>query len=279
MLSRIVHQYLRIPFSLNIHYVTKPKKPVATVLFLHGIGNSGDAWSDVIGRLPGNIRVISIDLLGFGKSPKPAWAIYNAKSQARAVLATYLKLGRVSPVTVVGHSLGSLVAIELAKRYPVMIRRLILCSPPLYKTSAPTTNRYSVSSDDMLKQLYQSAVNRPDEFVRLSTIAAKYNLINKSFNVTDDNVASYMAALKAMIINQTSLEDVARLTMPITILRGTFDPLVVSKHINYLAKHQPNITARGVLAGHEIRGRYTQAVVEEIKQNLPATNETGITKV
>lgn len=276
MLSRIAHQYLRVPFTLNIHYVTKPSKPVATVLFLHGIGNSGDAWTKVINHLPDNVRIISIDLLGFGGSPKPTWAMYNAKNQARAVLATYLKLGRVSPVIIIGHSLGSLVAIELAKRYPIMVKRLILCSPPLYRTNLVASSRYYISSDDVLKQLYQSASNRPDDFVRLSAVAAKYNLINESFNVTTDNVASYMATLKTMIINQTSLEDVTKLTMPITIIRGTFDPLVVSKNINTLAKSHQNINSVTVLAGHEVRGNYVKAVVKEIKQHLPIASKTDI---
>lgn len=90
MFDRIIHRWLKIPYThFTWKHYRKPKKPRATVLFIHGIGNSGDAWKDVIERLPKDVRIISIDLLGFGKSPRPKWAIYNTKTQANAVLATF----------------------------------------------------------------------------------------------------------------------------------------------------------------------------------------------
>src|SRR5438094_99045 len=129
MMSAIIHRWLRLPYTLHVRYNKKPKKPHATVLFIHGLGNTGDAWKEVIDKLPDDIRVISIDLLGFGQSPRPNWAVYNAKTQARSVLATFLKLRLRTPVYVVGHSLGALVGIEVAKRYPLLVKGLVLCSP------------------------------------------------------------------------------------------------------------------------------------------------------
>ena len=267
MLDTLIHRWMRIPYALNVHYLQTPKKPRATVLFIHGIGNTGAAWDDVTAKLPDDIRVISIDLLGFGSSPAPKWAVYNAKTQASAVLATYLKLRILSPAIVVGHSLGSLVAIEVTKRYPLLVRSLILCSPPLYE--APVVDkRLNLKSDAVLRELYRTASKHPDDFVRLSAVAMKYQLINKSFNVTDDNIASYMAALEAMIINQTSLGDAQKLNVPTTIIRGTLDPFVVSRNLKALQRHNSHIQVRSIIAGHEVRGRYVQFVVREILKTI-----------
>lgn len=268
MLDTLTHRWLKIPYTLNVTHIQRPKKPRATVLFIHGIGNSGSAWDEVINGLPEDIRVLSIDLLGFGASPRPDWAVYNAKTQARSVLATYFKLGIASPVVIVGHSLGSLVAIEIAKRYPLLVKSLILCSPPLY-TSVEKTSLLP-SSDLLLKQLYKSAYDRPDEFVKLSAIAMRYELINKSFNVTADNVDSYMATLEAMIINQTSLQDAKTIKVPTTIIRGTLDPLIVAKNLKELARVNGNVTLETIIAGHEVKGRYVSFVIEQILKSLPA---------
>jgi len=262
VLDTVIHRWLHIPYSLNVRYVKRPKKPRASVLFIHGIGNTGDAWKEVIAQLPDDVQIISIDLLGFGDSPNPSWALYNAKTQARSVLTTYLKLRLTAPITIVGHSLGALVAIEVAKRYPLIVRSLVLCSPPLYITVQQSTRL--PSSDSLLRQLYASARERPENFVKLSAIAMKYDLINTSFNVTPENIASYMATLEAMIINQTSLQDAQKLTVPTTIIRGTLDPWVVTKNLKQLSKHNHYITLRSIIAGHEVRGRYVAAVVDTV---------------
>lgn len=277
MLDTLTHRWLRIPYTLNVTHIQRPKKPRATVLFIHGIGNNGSAWDEVIARLPRDVRVLSIDLLGFGESPRPDWAVYSAKTQARSVLATYLKLGIASPVVIVGHSLGSLVAIEMARRYPLLVKSLILCSPPLYRLT-DESQKFSLKADDVLRQLYTAAAERPDDFVRLSAVAMKYKLVNASFSVTSDNVASYMATLRTMIINQTSLTDARKLKVPTTILHGTLDPLVVAGNLKLLVKENSRITLKNVLAGHEVTGLYVGAVVQAIAKQLPPAVKNAINK-
>ena len=260
MFDKLIHRWLRIPYTLNIRYLQRPRKPRATLLFIHGLGNTGDAWSDVIARMPADIRIISVDLLGFGESPSPSWAVYDAKTQAKSVLATLLKLRITSPLIVVGHSMGSLVAIEMAKRYPIIVRQLILCSPPLYGDARKGLPR----SDDILRQMYTVAEQNPARFVQLAAVAMKYELINKTFNVTDENVSSYMAALSAMIINQTSLRDAETLTVPTTIVHGTLDPFVVAKNLKKLHASNENITVKQIIAGHEVKGLFARSVSKVI---------------
>lgn len=278
MFDVITHRWLRIPYTLTVRYIQRPRHhPRATIVFIHGIGNTGDAWREVIAKMPKDIRIIAIDLLGFGDSAKPDWATYSAKTQARSVVATYLSLGLASPAIIVGHSLGSLVAIEIAKRYPLLVRSLVLCSPPLYKLP-PGKSRFSLRTEDLLRQLYNTAYNRPDEFVRLSAIAMKYNLINRSFNVTSSNVTSYMATLRAAIINQTSFTDAHKLSVPTTILYGTLDPVVIGKNLKQLADDTPNIALTTIIASHEVRGRYVGAVVKAITKQLPPSEKHAIKK-
>ena len=266
MFDHVVHRWLRIPYTLNVRYSHKPKKPRATILFIHGIGNTGDAWREVIARMPADVRVITIDLLGFGDSPRPKWAVYDAKTQASSVLATYFKLGLSSRLIVVGHSLGSLVAIEMAKRYPLLIDSMVLCSPPLYDTSDAKT--IWPRSDTMLRDLYRTAERYPGDFVRLSAFAMKYTLINPSFNVTADNVESYMATLGASIVNQTSYTDAYQLKTPTIMIRGTLDLLVIPKNLKRIARSNPNVQLRSIIAGHEIKGTFVSTVVKTIQKQL-----------
>lgn len=226
-------------------------------MFLHGLGNSGAAWDEVIGKLPPHIRVISLDLLGFGSSARPSWAVYNVRTQARSVIATLLGLRLSGRVILVGHSLGGLVSVEVAKRYPLIIRSLILCSPPFYDST--------VDSNRLLKSAFSQAKRRPERFLRLTALAMKYNLINKSFKVTEENIEPYLKTLGASVLSQTSLRDAKKLDKPMTILFGAIDPWVKKRNLSAVVKANPRAELRVFLASHEIRGPYVKQVVKAIE--------------
>jgi len=259
-LSNSFHRYLKVPYTLHVHEFQKPRKPKATFVLIHGIGNTLHAWDEVVANMPNDVRIIGIDLLGFGNSPKPEWAIYNARTQARSVGITLLGLRMVQQPIIVGHSLGALVAVEVAKRYPLIPKRLVLCSPPFYK---PKVDGKKVSSaDDMLRMIYEVAKKYPDQLEKYSAVAVKVGLANKSLNITNDNVATYVAALESSIINQTSLQDVAKLKLPISVFYGAFDPVVIKKHITGLAKTNKNVIATRLNTRHEIVGGYVKSVAK-----------------
>lgn len=263
LLPSTVHKWLGVPLSLHLRTVHRVKKPRATVLFIHGLGNTGASWDKVIAKLPKDIQVYSVDLLGFGESPRPSWAKYDAKTQARSLAITLLKLRNTRKLTVVGHSLGSLVSIELAKRYPKLVSGLLLCSPPLYDTA--TTRKFLPTGDKMLRDVYEQAMARPDQFLALASFAMKYRLANETFNVTADNFDSYRRTLKTAIINQTSLQDALSLRLPVRIIIGKLDPFVVSSNIRLLARQNQNVHVTSIVAGHEVVGKYGDTVVRQLE--------------
>jgi len=253
--SDFFHKYLRIPYTLNTYTFQSPKKPRATYVFIHGIGNTLHSWDEVVAKMPNDVQLIGIDLLGFGDSPKPHWALYNAKTQARSVAVTLLGLKLAQRPVLVGHSLGSLVSVEIAKRYPLFIKELVLCSPPFYQPEA-VERKALRATDDLLREVYRFARKYPEQLEKISPMAVKLGLANRALNITQDNVGSYMAALESSIINQTSLDDIARLKMPIQIFYGAFDPVVIGKHIVRLGKEHKNISVKRLLTSHEIVGSY-----------------------
>ncbi|HET6747240.1 MAG TPA: alpha/beta fold hydrolase [Candidatus Saccharimonadales bacterium] len=267
MFDVFTHRWLRIPYTLHAHVDQKPKKPIATVLLIHGIGNSGAAWDSVVAKLPDSIHVISIDLLGFGNSPRPAWAIYNAKTQARSVLTTLLKLKARHPIIIVGHSLGALVAVEFAKRYPLLVRSLILVSPPFYQ-SVTNSSKQLPNADRMRREIYRLIKKRPDQLIQIANLALKLGLLNKTFNLTKDNASIYLNALEASILNQTSLHDAEHLKLPIRILYGMLDPVIASRNLAYLAQKNKYVRTTAVLASHEVLGTFASKVADAIKASV-----------
>lgn len=261
-LNTFIHRHLRVPYDLHVTEFQSPKRPKATYVLLHGIARSAKEWEGVIPLLPKDIRVIGIDLLGFGKSPKPNWVKYNAKTQARSVSLTLFKLRLLQQPTFVGHSLGSLVAIEVARRHPLWVKRLILCSPPFYEPTLEKRNL--LKRDEILKQIYKNVRRYPQTLETLLPLVTKLKLAASKIDLHTKSMTVYVEALESSIINQTSLHDAGELKLPVTILYGSLDPVVIGSHIQKLAQNHKNITAKKIITGHEIVGRYIKAVAKEI---------------
>lgn len=266
MFDLVVHRWLRLPYTLHVRVNQRARRPKATIVFLHGLGQSAAIWDRIASELPKDVRIITLDLLGFGKSPRPKWATYDAERQAQSVLATLLKLRVSQPVILVGHSMGTLVSIEVARRHPRIVKSLLLCSPPLYK--AEDHEEYQASFDRRLKDFYRLLNKRPDRIVQISKMAVRLGLATKALEVSKDNVHAYISALEAAIINQDSMAHALAIKNPIRILYGKLDPVLVPKNLDYLAKHNPNVELKSFVDSHEIRQKYRKKVVAELKRLL-----------
>ena len=84
------------------------------LLFLHGTGCDASDWMPVIERLPSEQRCIAPDFHGHGQSTVPTQA-FSLVDLANDVLHLTDHL-RLQEVVIVGHSLGGMVAMEVARR-------------------------------------------------------------------------------------------------------------------------------------------------------------------
>jgi pimeloyl-ACP methyl ester carboxylesterase len=101
---------------------TDPSRP--TILLIHGMAGNSRTWKDVMPALSEDFNVLAPDLIGHGESAKPMgdYSLGAFASGLRDLLAV-LSIG---PVTVVGHSLGGGVAMQLAYQHPELVDRLVL---------------------------------------------------------------------------------------------------------------------------------------------------------
>ncbi|NEQ42676.1 MAG: alpha/beta fold hydrolase [Leptolyngbya sp. SIOISBB] len=106
----------------------KPQADLPPLLLLHGFGASLEQWRDNVADLAQHRTVYTIDLLGFGDSQKAA-TIFNVdlwSDQIHDFWQTWIG----QPITLIGHSLGALVALNTAVSTPIVVDRLILLTLP-----------------------------------------------------------------------------------------------------------------------------------------------------
>jgi len=84
------------------------------IVFVHGWPMSSYSWCRVAGELSGSYRTICLDLMGFGKSDKPARESYTIERQAELVLGAIRQLG-LQRIVLVGHSMGGGVCLAIMR--------------------------------------------------------------------------------------------------------------------------------------------------------------------
>ena len=95
------------------------------VVLIHGIAqDAAHDWDELIPELARTRRVIAFDLPGFGRSSRPA-APYTPETYANFV-DEILDARVDGKFDVVAHSMGVSVALEVARRRPTQLRRLVL---------------------------------------------------------------------------------------------------------------------------------------------------------
>ena len=94
------------------------------ILLVHGITSSLRTWRKVFPLLAERHTVIAPDLLGHGASAKPR-GDYSLGSFASGLRDILIAL-EVPTATVVGHSMGGGIAMQLAYQFPERVERLVL---------------------------------------------------------------------------------------------------------------------------------------------------------
>ena len=111
------------------------------VIFLHGFRGSGRYWEPQVRKLAPDHQIIVVDLLGFGESPWPAASTYSVAEHLDAIHRTVEPIMRGRRATVVGHSMGAILAAEYARRYRDEVSRLIVLNPPMFRSEGEAQSR------------------------------------------------------------------------------------------------------------------------------------------
>ncbi|HVW94802.1 MAG TPA: alpha/beta hydrolase [Mucilaginibacter sp.] len=205
----------------------------AFILF-HGKNFGGYYWTNVIKALTGKgYRVIVPDQIGFGKSSKP-FIHYSFHRFARLNKLLLDSLG-IQKVSVLGHSMGGMLATRFTLMYPEMVEKLFLEDPiglEDYRTFVP----YKSAEEDYEKELkttYQS-VKKYYESSYFTQWKPDYNyLVEIAAGVTKSadfpRYAKVAALTYEMIYEQPVCYEFNRIKVPVVLFVGKEDKTIVGK--------------------------------------------------
>ncbi len=159
--------------GLTINYVEGPSNNLPVIL-LHGVTNRWQSFLSVLPLLGWRYHVFALDLRGHGLSGR-GQPPYLSNTFAQDVIS-FLKQVVGRPAVIVGHSLGAMVAMQVAAKANTLVKAVVLEDPPL-----------SAAADDespappWFKQ-YHELVTKTDTFedqqAQLALISPEVNAVS-----------------------------------------------------------------------------------------------------
>lgn len=213
-----------------------PKPNGKTVVLLHGKNFGAFYWARTIALLlEQGYRVIAPDQIGFGKSDKPRDYAYSFHALATNTRALLDSLG-VDKVSVVGHSMGGMLATRFALLHPTRTSQLILVNPigledwlavVPYRTVDDWYQRELKATPDTIRDYQKAAYydgQWSDAYETLIEPAA-----GQTKHPSYPEVAWASARTYDMVLTQPVVHELPRLNVPTLLIIGQRDRTALGK--------------------------------------------------
>ena len=191
------------------------------LLLIHGWGISSQVWQPLTPLLSQTFNITLIDLPGFGKSEQGDYSL-------PVVLANLLE-GMPQQFSVLGFSLGGMLAVQLAKQYPERINKVITIASNAVFVEKPDWP--AAMAESVYQQFYQTAEQAPAVILkRFSALQAKgaydeKGLVKQLRALADKNAPDVKTLLDSLNL-LTELDSRTGLSENMLCLFGSDDQLV-----------------------------------------------------
>lgn len=223
--------------GVRLHYTEWGEGPPVVLIHGNAVTSADFEASGLVQALSATHRVIAFDRPGFGHSTRPRDRLWTPAAQAYLLYRALQQLGIDKPV-VVGHSMGTLVALALALDHPGAVQRLVLLSgyhyPALRVDALLTTPvalplvgdvlRYTVSAagsrlmmNPALKAMFKPQPVPPDF---LETLHKEILVRPVQLRANAEDAAFMMPAARSLSERYHELE------LPVAIVAGVDDAIV-----------------------------------------------------
>jgi pimeloyl-ACP methyl ester carboxylesterase len=270
--------------GVRLHYLERGAGPA--VVLLHGLGSLTNeiATSGIIDALAADHRVIVFDRPGFGYSERPRGRIWTPAAQAALLRRALDKLGAWRPV-IIGHSWGTLVALEMALRDPDRTAGLVLLGGYFFPTlrldaalafwpAVPVVGdvlRYAVSPwlGRLSKPLLYKALFAPAPVAQSFAEWVPSELIFRPWHLRSAAAEAGLAIPGAAALTGRYRD----LRLPTAIVGGRGDLIVdLERHSRRLHEALPHSTLHALpRTGHMVHHSAPQQITAVIREMVRAT--------
>lgn len=211
-----------------IQYRQAGRADQVTHVLLHGIGSASASWAYQLGSAVGvkDLRVVAWDAPGYGQSVHLKMSEPSATNYATMLWLWLDALGVSSPVQLVGHSLGALMAASAVLQQPERVSRAVFLAPAKGYGDADPAERKKVVEGRLsnLEKLGPAGMANARASAMLSTHAKPWmvDAVRQTMSAVDPK--GYAQAVQ-MLGQGNLISDVHGIKCPTLIASGEADTI------------------------------------------------------
>ena len=249
----------------RMHYEALGPPDGPAVLLVHGLGGRAEDWRNLAPYFAkAGFRVFMPDLLGYGRSDRPADFSYSVRDEAGVVVAFMDALG-LKQVDLGGWSMGGWIVQIVAGTHPERVKRLMLFdSAGIYEKPDWDTSLFMAETPAELNQLEALLMPHPPGIPGF--------VARDILRITGQHAWVLQRALDTMLTGQDTTDNLLpQLKMPVLILWGKQDhitPLELGKKMQQLVPQAELLVYDGCghLAPEQCASDMGPTLVEFVKQ-------------
>ena len=198
-----------------------------TVVFVHGVGMDHTVWGQQTRYMAHHgFNVMAVDLPGHGKTGGDALGTIEDMADW---LNSFLAAASAEPAILVGHSMGTLVALEAAARNPSGVRALALCGTSAKMGVHPALLE-AAENDHILAPELMSAWGHGPKAHRGGNIASGVWLLGGAVRLLERASSGVIATgLKACTAYGGAADAAAKVSAPVLVVSGRYDKMTPAK--------------------------------------------------
>jgi non-heme chloroperoxidase len=249
--------------GVRLHYAERGDRRGEAIVFLHGGSDSWVSFSRVLPLLSPSYHAFAPDQRGHGDSDKPD-CCYTLDDFAADVDAFMDAVG-VEEATLVGHSLGTLIAPRVALSYPSRVSRLVLVGSAIMG-----------ARNEAMRELGEAVRTLEDpvpiEFVREFQESTIYHPVTEEFLDTAVSESRKLPArvwreyTERVILTPDHAARLGEINVPTLIFWGEHDAMFPREEVERLARTIPDATLKVYPeTGHAVHWERPEWVVRDLE--------------
>lgn len=247
----------------RIHYVEQGAgRPV---LFVHGNPTWSYLWRNIIPKVAETERALAIDLLGFGKSDKPAGADYSF-DQHCAIVSEFIQSMGLKDVALVLHDWGGLIGMNYAIDHVENVRKVVLLSTFVAPVALPFASVLRLFRNSALTTLFVQRLNLFMPLVFRIGVVKRSSMsdgVREQYYAPFPDYASRRSVRRwpeqiPLVPSDATYQTLERISQalpsfnrPVLVLKADRDPILTMKRAEWLVQTLPQARLEVIeQAGH-----------------------------
>ena len=210
------------------------------LIFIHGVGMRGDVWSPQVEYFSNDYQVITYDFLGHGEShlPPEEPVLDDYVEQ----LNNLLKHLNLSLISLVGHSMGALISVAFALKYPDKVKALVPINIAFNRSEEAQKGVLNRANQILQTNKILNIEQTLERWFKNKTSADDLKKIDKIRNwLANTSPQGYGRAYRLFALSdKVFINKLSRLKPPVLYLTGDEDPNSTPAMSQQMAEETPN---------------------------------------